>query len=220
MVNTLIIFSAVTLLAGLLFFEKNGNQKGKLPTKTILSCLFIFTALVQSHSNPGYFYMLVIGLVFCLGGDVFLALPRERMFLFGLVSFLLGHVLYAGCFFYVTDLSRWTWIGSGIALIVSSGVFFWLRPHLGPMLMPVIAYIVVITVMLIGAWSVFCDAELGLSGRLLVFSGAASFYVSDLFVARDRFLKKEFNNRLFGLPLYYLGQFLLAFSVGALIRPS
>ena len=215
MLNTLIIFLAISLLAGLLFFEKNGNQKGKLATKTILSCLFIFTALVQSHSNPGYFYILLIGLFFCLGGDVFLALPRERMFLFGLVSFLLGHVFYAGCFFYVTDLSRWTWVGACIALIVSGGVFFWLRPHLGTMLMPVIAYIVVITVMLVGAWSVLCDAGLGLSGRLLIFSGAASFYVSDLFVARDRFLKMEFNNRLFGLPLYYLGQFLLAFSVGA-----
>ena len=215
MVNTLIIFSAVTLLAGLLHFEKNVNQKRKLPTKTILSCLFIFTALVQSHSTSVYFYMLLIGLVFCLGGDVFLALPRERMFLFGLISFLLGHLFYTGCFFYVTNLSRWTGIGAGIALIVSGGVFFWLRPHLGSMLMPVTAYIVVITVMLIGAWSVFCDAGLGLSGRVLVFSGAASFYVSDLFVARDRFIKMEFNNRLLGLPLYYLGQFLLAFSVGA-----
>jgi len=49
MFNTLIIFLAVTLLAGLLFFEKNGNQKGKPATKTVLSCLVIFTALVQSH---------------------------------------------------------------------------------------------------------------------------------------------------------------------------
>jgi len=41
-----------------------------------------------------------------------------------------------------------------------------------------------------------------------------SFYISDLFVARDRFFKTEFSNRLLGLPLYYAGQFLLAFSVG------
>jgi alkenylglycerophosphocholine hydrolase len=93
-VSTLIIFLAVNLLAGLLFFEKTGNQKGKLPAKTILSCLFIFTAGVQFHPAPGYFYMLLIGLVFRLGGDVFLALPREKMFLFGLVSFLLGHVFH------------------------------------------------------------------------------------------------------------------------------
>ena len=215
MLNTLIIFSAVTLLAGLLFFEKNGNQKGKLPTKTILSCLFIFTALVQSRPIPGYFYILLIGLIFCLGGDVFLALPRERMFLFGLVSFLLGHIFYVGSFFYLADLSHGSWIGVGIGLVASGGVFFWLRPYLGSLLRPVIAYIVVITVMLVGSWTVLCDAGVVLSGRLMVFGGAVSFYVSDLFVARDRFLKIEFKNRLIGLPLYYFGQFLLAFSVGA-----
>jgi len=215
MVNALIIFLAITLLAGLLFFEKNGNQKGKLPTKTILSCLFIFTALAQSHPNPGYFYILLMGLIFCLGGDVFLALPRERMFLFGLVSFLLGHVFYAGCFFYVADLSHWTWIGTGIGLVAGGGVFCWLRPRLGPMLIPVMLYIVVITVMLIGAWTMLWDAGVEFLGRLLVFSGAVSFYISDLFVARDRFLKREFRNRLLGLPLYYFAQFLLAFSIGA-----
>ena len=213
-----ISFLAVTLLAGLLFFEKTGNQKGKLPTKTVLSCLFIVTALIQSPSFPGYFYLLLTGLVFCLGGDVFLALPQDRMFLCGLVSFLLGHVFYAVGFFYVANLSHWIWIGAGITLTVSGGIFTWLRPHLGSMLMPVIAYITVITVMLVGAWSLFCDADLNLSGRVLVFSGAACFYVSDLFVARDRFVKMDFKNRLFGLPLYYLGQFLLAFSVGAVTR--
>jgi uncharacterized membrane protein YhhN len=93
MVNTLIIFWAVTLLGGLLFFVKNRNLKGKLATKTILSCLFIFTALVQSHPIPGYFYILLIGLIFCLGGDVFLALPHERMFLFGLPLYYFGQFL-------------------------------------------------------------------------------------------------------------------------------
>jgi uncharacterized membrane protein YhhN len=216
MLNQVIIVLAVILLVGLLYFEKNGNQKGKLPTKTILSCLFIFKALVQTHPIPVYFYLLLLGLIFCLGGDVFLALPQDRMFLLGLVSFLLGHVLYIICFFYVADISQWTWIGCLVGLLVSGLVFGWLRPHLGSMLIPVIAYVIVITVMVIGAWTVLGDTKLSYSGRLLVFIGAVSFYLSDLFVARDRFLKSEFTNRLIGLPMYYCGQFLLAFSIGFL----
>ena len=154
MQNTVIIIAAAVLLAGLLFFEKNENQKGKLPTKTILSCLFILTALLQPHLFSEYFYILLIGLIFCLGGDVFLALPQQRMFLFGLVSFLLGHVCYVICFFYVADLNPWTWGGGAIGLAISGLVFFWLRPHLGPMLVPVIAYIIVITAMVI--WGLHC----------------------------------------------------------------
>ena len=65
MVNTAIIIAAVVLLTGLLFFEKNGNLKGKLPFKTILSCLFIVTALVQPHPLPQYYYPLLVGLIFC-----------------------------------------------------------------------------------------------------------------------------------------------------------
>ena len=220
MLNSLIVILAVILLAGLLYFEKNGNQKGKLPTKTILSFLFVFTAVVQAHPIPVYFYLLLLGLVFCLGGDVFLALPQERMFLMGLVSFLLGHVLYGVCFFYVAGAGPWTWAGALVSLFVSSLVFGWLRPHLGAMRGPVMAYIIVITVMVVGAWTVLGDSNLNYSGRLLVFSGAVSFYLSDLFVARDRFLRSEFFNRLIGLPMYYGGQFLLAFSVGLLNIPK
>ena len=214
MPNIVIIIAAAVLLAGLLYFEKNGNQKGKLPTKTILSGLFILTVLLQPHPFPEYFYILLIGLIFCLGGDVFLALPQERMFLFGLVSFLMGHVFYVIGFFYVADLNPWTWGGSAIGLAISGLVFFWLRPHLGSMLVPVIAYIIVITAMVTGAFTVLGDARLPSTRRLLVIFGAVSFYISDLFVARDRFFKTEFSNRLLGLPLYYAGQFLLAFSVG------
>jgi uncharacterized membrane protein YhhN len=214
MPNTVIIIAATLLLAGLLYFENNGNLKGKLPTKTILSCLFILAAVLQNRPLPGYFSIMLLGLVFCLGGDVFLALPQERMFLLGLVSFLLGHVCYVLGFFYVAELNLWTWAGGGAGLAVSGLVFFWLRPHLGTLLGPVIAYIVVITVMVIGAFTVFGDAGLNLTGRVMVLFGAVSFYFSDLFVARDRFLKAQFTNRLIGLPLYYGGQFLLAFSIG------
>ncbi len=214
MLNTLIIIIAVIFLGALLFFEKQGRPGSILPVKTLLSLLFIITALVQSHPLPGFYYLLLIGLIFCLGGDVFLALPQEKMFLCGLVSFLLGHVFYVIAFFSVTELNLWTWTGLGICLVLSGGIYFWLRPHLGSMNLPVLFYVIVITVMVVGACTVLGDSRLALSGRLLLFWGAVSFYFSDVFVARDRFLKPEFFNRLIGLPLYYFGQFLLAFSIG------
>ena len=149
-----------------------------------------------------------------MGGDVFLALPREKMFRYGLVAFLLGHLFYVVAFLYVAGIHYWTFIGLTINVIISGGVYFWIRPHLGSMKIPVLCYIIVITAMVVGAWSVLAAGGLALSGRMLVFTGALGFYFSDLFVARHRFLTAEFLNRLAGLPLYYCGQFLLAFSVG------
>ena len=66
------------------------------------------------------------------------------------------------------------------------------------------------------AVSVLGDFSIQSTGRLLVFSGATSFYLSDICVARQQFVKDTYLNRAVGLPLYYLGQFLLAFSVGRL----
>ena len=46
-------------------------------------------------------------------------------------------------------------------------------------------------------------------------AGAILFYLSDLAVARHRFIHKSFINRALGLPTYYLGQLLLALTIGA-----
>jgi uncharacterized membrane protein YhhN len=81
---------------------------------------------------------------------------------------------------------------------------------------PVVGYMVVITVMVCAASSVLGVPDYNLSGRVMAFTGAVAFYFSDVFVARDRFMKKEFLNRLVGLPMYYAGQFLIAFSLGFL----
>ena len=212
--NSLIILCAAGLLAGLLYCEKKEIFKAKLAVKTVLSSLFIVTAVVQLHTIESYYWLILLGLILCLGGDVFLALPREKMFRYGLVAFLLGHLFYVIAFLYVAGISYWTFIGLAISMIISGGVYFWLRSHLGSMKIPVVCYIIVITAMVVGAWSVLAAGGLTLSGRMLVFTGALGFYFSDIFVARHRFLKAEFFNRLAGLPLYYVGQFLLAFSVG------
>ncbi len=82
------------------------------------------------------------------------------------------------------------------------------------MLFPVGIYILAITSMVTRAWAVFAGTSLSCGGRLFVLVGAFLFYFSDLFVARNQFIKEDLFNRLIGLPLYYLGQFLLAFSIG------
>jgi uncharacterized membrane protein YhhN len=84
------------------------------------------------------------------------------------------------------------------------------------MLIPVLLYILVITVMASGAWTVFWKSSFPISGRTLILVGSFCFYFSDLFVARNKFIKEEYRNRLLGLPLYYTGQFMLAFSMGLL----
>jgi len=186
-------------------------------TKSVLSLLFIFTALIRPHPVSGYYGMVLTALVFCFLGDIFLALPQERMFLVGLISFLLGHVFYSLGFFRFAAISHYTLFGTIGTLIISVSIYIWLKPQLGSMKIPVLFYVVIITIMVSTAWSVFGnDQDLSNSGRFMVLAGALGFYFSDIFVARDRFINNGFINRLVGLPMYYSGQFLLAFSIGSL----
>lgn len=216
MINGLIIILGIILLFGVLFYEKKKNRIPHLITKTALSLLFVMTALLQPHSVPAYYHFLFVGLIFCLIGDVCLALPQEKAFMGGLVAFLIGHVFYIFSFSSLIQISHWVSIGLFIILGVSALIFFWLRPHLKSMLIPVLVYVVVITIMASGAWAVFWKTSFQISGRALLLAGSLCFYFSDVFVARNKFIKEEYQNRLLGLPLYYAGQFMLAFSVGLL----
>jgi len=93
--NIIIIVSGAILLPFLLYYEYRENPKAILPIKTALSTLFVITVLIQPHPISAYYHLLLLlGLLFCLGGDVFLALPQSKMFLLGLVSFLIGHIFY------------------------------------------------------------------------------------------------------------------------------
>jgi uncharacterized membrane protein YhhN len=214
--NGLIIILGVILLFGVLYFEKKKDIMLYLITKSFLSLLFVMTALLQPYSAPAYYHYLLVGLIFCLVGDVCLTLPQKKAFMGGLVAFLLGHVLYIFSFSTLVPISHWFSSGVLTIVVISALISLWLRPHLKSMLIPVLLYIVVITLMAIGALAVFWKSSFQISGRGLILAGALCFYVSDIFVARQRFIKEEYRNRLLGLPLYYTGQFMLAFSVDLL----
>jgi uncharacterized membrane protein YhhN len=214
--DLVIMAIAGLLVLGQLYFEKRESTTGKLLTKTPASFLFVLLALVRPHPLASYAWAMSAGLALCLVGDVFLALPRRRAFMAGLVSFLLGHVAYVVAFLLVARPRLSTLPAAAVLVAASAGVFLWLRPRLGTMKVPVLAYVAVITVMVAAAWSLFLEPGRALEGRVLVLAGAVLFYLSDVTVARDRFVSPGFANRLVGLPVYYAGQFLLALSVAAL----
>ena len=49
-------------------------------------------------------------------------------------------------------------------------------------------------------------------------AAAVAFYLSDVSVARDRFVAPGFGNRIWGLPLYYAAQLLFALVDGLAVK--
>jgi len=214
MLRCILIFVAAGLLPCLLWAESTGNNWLALGFKTPLSILFVITVLLQPKVFPKYFKFVLIGLILGLVGDVCLALPGLTAFRVGLVAFLAGHILYILAFAILTRRADWINPVNILIIAISGCIYLWLLPNLGKMLVPVTFYIVVISVMVAGAWAAFRNSRVRRLGAWFILVGAVLFYVSDIFVAHQRFVMEHFYNRLIGLPLYYTAQFLLAFSVG------
>jgi uncharacterized membrane protein YhhN len=192
-------------LASLLHAIRVGDRESEVVSKTTASVVFVVLGALQWQGGHPVATWLVVGLALCAVGDVLLL--WDRSFDLGLVSFLLGHVAYAGAFHAALPLPDWTRWPLGPLGLAGAGALVWLWPHLGRRRFSVSAYVVVITVMVWGAL-----ATRTMLGSMIVF-GAVLFYLSDLTVARDRFVRSDIVNRAIGLPMYYAAQILIALSV-------
>ena len=178
-------------------------------SKTAASATFVILGALRWSSGDVVGGWLVAGLALCAVGDVLLL--GNRTFDIGLVVFLLGHVLYIAAFHAALPIGRWSLLILAQLLIVSGGATRWLWPHLGRRRYSVLTYVIVISVMVWGGISAFIEGSLPWTAA----AGAILFYLSDLAVARQRFVHKSFLNRALGLPIYYLGQLLLALTIVA-----
>lgn len=208
------VWSAATAVSvvALLWFERIGSRAGVWIAKPAASTAFIAVALAAGATGTAYGRAILAGLVLSWFGDVFL-IPRDapKLFLAGVASFLLGHVAYAVAFVARGIDPGTTLVAAAAAVAAAAGALAWLRPHVGPdMRVAVRAYIAVISVMVVAAVGTYA-----LGGNRWIPLGAVGFYLSDLSVARDRFVKEEFSNRVWGLPLYYAAQVVLAWSIQA-----
>jgi uncharacterized membrane protein YhhN len=179
--------------------------------KPVAALSFVGAGLASGALGSPFGIALLAGLVLCVGGDVLLIPKTKGAFLAGLVSFLLGHVAYAVAFVLRGIDARATALAAGALAVLAVGVGRWLLPHVEPkMKAPVVAYTIVITSMVALAVGTFVARA-----DPLLLAGAIGFYASDLAVARERFVKKTFWNRAWGLPLYFYAQMLLASTAGS-----
>jgi uncharacterized membrane protein YhhN len=181
----------------------------RLVAKPIASAGFLGLAVSLDATESSYGWWILIGLLFGFIGDMALLGSARSWFLAGLVAFLIGHLGYVIAFLVAGLSTGPTAAAAGAAIVAAIVIFRWLRPHLpSEMIGPVAAYVVIISAMV--ATAVGATAA-GATGLILI--GAVAFYLSDLAVARNRFVAPGSVNRIWGLPLYYLGQVLLAWSV-------
>ncbi len=172
-------------------------------SKIIASLAFIAVGVLAANTSTFAIWILS-GLVLGAVGDVALLDKSDRAFLVGLAAFLLGHIAYVVAIATLLPPARWLGPLAIAPVIVGGGALAWLWPRLGKMKLPVTIYVLTIVTMVVGALAV---------RQPVLTTGAVLFFASDLAVARDKFVEASVVNRAWGLPCYYAGQLLIAWSL-------
>jgi uncharacterized membrane protein YhhN len=195
-----------------IYAEYHGPRRLVYIFKPLTTALIIALALM-APVPLSFFYqaMIVIGLIFSLGGDIFLMLPADR-FVAGLISFLFAHLFYIVAFVYPTGMHVSPLL-LALYLVYGGIMVSRLWPHLDGLRIPVLIYMAVILVM--GWQSVERWRVLQTNAALLAAIGATFFVVSDSTLALNRFRSSFTSARLLVLCAYFAAQWFLALSVNA-----
>jgi uncharacterized membrane protein YhhN len=186
----------------------HGNRRLEFVAKPLTMVLLIGAAVAVDPADAATRYWFVVALLLSLAGDVLLMLRRDNLFVAGLGAFLLAHVAYI-----IGLLTSGVHAGGllvGFALAVAGFVLIVARLMRGvrrtdrALVTPVLAYVVVISVMLITAYG---------TTRLWAFAGASFFYISDSLLGRQRFLEPRERGDTAVMVTYHLAQILLVLSL-------
>ena len=186
-----------------------GNRLLQYVCKPATLALLIAVALALDPFDGSRRAWFVVALGFSLLGDVFLMLRPERWFVAGLASFFFAHVAYIVGFHY-SGPATWLWLSVSAAIAVLTGVIALRilgslrRTGRGALVVPVIAYMVVITLMVGKAVA---------GGPVLAAVGALLFYLSDSLIGWTRFIRPHPWGPLAIIVTYHLGQAALVVSL-------
>ena len=186
----------------------------RIAAKTVASAAFLVVG--YEHAGGRFAEWMLVGLVFGAIGDVALLGRSKHAFLAGLGAFLVGHVAYVVGIAQLVEPAVWLTHAGWLAIVpavvgIAVVVVLWTR--LRSLKLPVIAYVAAIVAMVIAALAAARAGALPEPQRCWLAIGAGLFFVSDLAVARDRFVGRSFTNKLWGLPAYYAAQLLIAWTI-------
>ncbi len=178
--------------------------------KPLTMIFIISTALIaKSINKPNYKKLILFGLIFSFIGDILLIFP-DNMFVPGLVSFLIGHIIYIIAFRKGRKFNVFHWIQLPL-LVYGFTVYSILAPGLDDMKIPVLAYIIVILCMF---WQAYEQWE---SNRnkwaLYALVGASFFVISDTILAFNKFGFPFEASRWMNLSAYFIAQWLISHSI-------
>jgi len=201
-----IILSAIIYLVG--DFQKSSILKYIFkPLTTIL--IITLAVFQQSEISETYKYLIIIGLVLSLFGDIFLMLPSDK-FIQGLASFLVAHIFYIWAF--TLGFGPYFEFQLLIPAAIYAIVFLWiLLPKTGKMKLPVLIYALMLMVFMwqaTGRFFYLADAS-----ALYSILGAVLFVISDSVLAFDRFARTYKFSQTLILSTYWGAQILLALSI-------
>jgi uncharacterized membrane protein YhhN len=173
--------------------------------KIAASMCFLILAIANGANTTVYGVIILAALAFSWLGDVFLLSLRDGFLMAGIAVFFLAHVAYATAFasrdlnFTVFGATLIFWNAAALLIL------YWLWKYLhGFYKIAVPVYLAAISVMAALASATLIP---------LVALGATAFAVSDISVARDRFVERSISNKAWGIPIYYFAQVLIAASV-------
>lgn len=177
----------------------------------VIPALALAAAVARWPELPrGLRTSLLAGALCCGAGDVILDLDRGRYFVPGLVAFLVAHLFFIAHFWRRRLSPKPRPWGVWLVLAFCAGMTALLWPHLGALRWPVLAYIVVITLMV--------SAVLLSDAHPLAVGGAVGFMLSDALLAWAKFVSPGWPPQAFNVSIYFLGLGMLGF--GALIPPA
>jgi uncharacterized membrane protein YhhN len=178
--------------------DRRSIEYGLKPATMVV--LIAATLVLPDPTPDGARLFIVVGLLCSLAGDVFLMLD-ERLFLGGLVAFLLGHVAYVlGLVQF--DLTP-ALLVAGVVVVLVAAAVIGSRVVRGAggqdrrLAAPVAVYMAVISLMVVMAFGTSVPAAI---------VGALLFYASDGILGWNRFVQPLPHGRLAVMTTYHLGQ--------------